>query len=144
MTPICPQAKRYLAAESQNAARGGKFSSKGHILFCPCDKPLPKLCKKHRCCYTGTYKGRRGACAPPEIDSTGAQGSTFQRKSHVAQRDAQPHRPLLQCAGEEHVPSPKQRCCLPHAFIPVLPLSPVHLGLTCSEPGRAGLAFCLR
>lgn len=81
-------------------------------------------------------QGRRGACAPPKSDSTDARGSTFQR-------DAQPHCPLLARAEEDHEQSPKQRCCPPHAFILVLTLSPVHLELTCSQPGRARLAICL-
>lgn len=75
VTPISPQAKRYLAAESQTP-RGVENSAllhletKSHTLFCPCDQSLPKVCKKHRCCYPG----KEGSLCSPQKRQHGCPG----------------------------------------------------------------------
>lgn len=57
MLPCCRKSN---TVREENSAQKTTFCS-------ACDEPLPKLCKKHRCCYTGTSKEKREACASLKV-----------------------------------------------------------------------------
>lgn len=60
-TPIASTSKMLPCCRKSNTARVENSAQKT-TFYSACDG-LPKLCKKHRYCYTGTLKGKREACA---------------------------------------------------------------------------------
>lgn len=112
--PTAPQAKCYLAAESQTLQEW-KIQLKRPYAVLPVMRPHLSSAKTqvllHRC-----FKGKEGSLCFPESHSMGAQGSMLQ--SHMAQRDAQQYCSLLPCAEKEYYQSYKQWCIYSSSQLP--------------------------
>lgn len=120
----CSTRKMVPCCRKSNTARVENSAQKA-ICCSACDEPLPKLCKKHRYCYTGTSKEKREAYASLEAIARMLRAPCFRQRA-MWLRGMLSHTVLF-CSMQRRNMT---RVTNNDVFILVLTFLPVYLGLT--------------